>query len=244
MNNTFTWTDLSTFDMDEAKHFYKQCFNWHFENIGNDYTLCNTESHPSAGLYKMPDNFIQMGMPSFWMSYILVEDIFKAVELAERCGGKVELQPQTDQSGGMISLIRDPSGAGFTCYQGKNLDGRGSNQDLGQMAWNELHVSDISLVEDFYKMVFGWTIKPSKEQDRYEVFTNTDRPIAGIQVSSNDIKGDKEYWGVYFLVDSLSSSQQVIEKAGGEVIYHHYVGNKKTILAFDSQGAAFYLIEK
>lgn len=48
--------------------------------------------------------------------------------------------------------------------------------------------------------------------------------------------GASIFWLIHFQL-----SQQVIEQSGGEVVYHHYLGEKETLLAFDSYGADFYL---
>jgi len=108
-----------------------------------------------------------------------------------------------------------------------------------------LHVSDLELVESFYTHVFDWHIKPAKNADRYEIFSsaNSSQAIAGVQVSSNDLKGDKEYWGVYFSVRSLSEVSTRITRHSGEVVIEQSVGDRPSLLAYDPQGAAFYIVE-
>ncbi|PSW13404.1 hypothetical protein C9J01_11245 [Photobacterium rosenbergii] len=248
MTNTFTWCDLSTFDFEEAKHFYTECLGWDYQDMGEGYALCEGKGEATAGLYTMPENFQRMGMPSFWMSYIQVGDIYKTVELAKQHGAKVEVEPQLAAGGGMIALIRDPSGAGFTCYDGSDLGvsqaGKLSQSvQHGQRIWHELHISDLSKVEAFYQHVFDWEIRATNEVGRYNVIVSGE-PIAGIQVTSNDIKGDKEYWGVYFAVDDLDAELKHIEQSGGQVVAEQPLGERRAVLAYDSQGAAFYLVEQ
>ena len=246
MNNSFIWADLSTFNIRKAKRFYKRCFGWHYQEMGEGYLLCLSQKQSSAGLYTMPQEFRSIGMPSFWMSYIHVQDIEETVRQAEKHGAKVEIKPQQAPGGGRIALIRDPSGAGFTCYEGEALGGRDKNSSLGRMVWNELHVSELEKVKDFYTHVFDWHIEETTHKDRYEIFTSTSEtePIAGIQVSSNEIKGDKEYWGVYFLVNNLSTASRQIERSGGQVVGEQPLGNRPALLAYDQQGAAFYVVER
>ena len=248
MTNTFTWCDLSTFDLEQAKQFYTGCLGWAFQDMGDGYALCEVKGEATAGLYTMPDKFQQMGMPSFWMSYIQVSNIHRTVELAKQHGAKIEVEPQPAAGGGMIALIRDPSGAGFTCYDGSDLGmsqvgEHGRSAPHGLRTWHELHVSDLSKVEDFYRHVFGWEIKATKADQRFEV-TLAGQPIAGIQVTSNDIKGDKEYWGVYFAVDDLDAQIKLLEQSGGQIVAEQPLGERRAVLANDSQGAAFYLVEQ
>jgi len=245
MKNTFIWADLSTFDIQSAKHFYSQCFGWGFQDIDADYTLCQAHQCPTAGLYTMPEEFQSIGMPSFWMSYIQVDRLDEIVVLAEQHGAKIEIKPQPAPGGGVIALIRDPAGAGFTCYEGEGLGSTDEDGHLGRVVWNELHVSDLETVESFYTSVFGWRIQATGVPNRYDIFPSTDdtEPMAGIQVTNNDIKGDKEYWGVYFSVDNFANAETNINQSGGQVVAEQALGTRPALLAYDPQGAAFYIVE-
>ncbi|AFY39598.1 Glyoxalase/bleomycin resistance protein/dioxygenase [[Leptolyngbya] sp. PCC 7376] len=242
MKNSFIWADLSTFDLAAAKQFYRRCFGWKFQDIGNQYLLCQAKREPVAGLYPMPKKFQRIKMPSFWMSYIQVQDIQAIAERAPKLGGKVEVKPEAAPGGGAITLIRDPLGAGFTCYEGEAFATQNTVQLQGQRAWHELHISDLESVKEFYTQLFNWEIRSTKEGDRHEIYSDG-KLIAGIRVTSNEIKGDKEYWGVYFAVENLDAAYQSVEKAGGQVVAEDKVGDRPALLAYDSQGAAFYLIE-
>ena len=187
MNNNFIWTDLSTFNVRIAKQFYGASFGWQFKNIGDGYLTCYAQKVPSAGLYRMPDFFQKINMPSFWMSYIHVSNINETVQLAEQLGAKIEVQPEAAPGGGQIALIRDPAGAGFTCYEGEALGGRDAGNNAGRMVWNELHVSALSTIEAFYTTLFQWQIRSTEQANRYEIYSNG-HLIAGIQVSPNEIR--------------------------------------------------------
>lgn len=198
MTSRFVWTDLSTLNVGEAKRFYKKCFGWSFQSIGEGYLTCAIGPKPAAGIYAMPEKFQRIGMPSFWMSYIHVADINETVRSAEKFGASVEIKPQAGPGGGVIALIRDPAGAGFTCYQGEDLGGKDETGAEARMVWNELHVSSLAKVEAFYTNVFGWVITRSDEDDRYDIHNSSGDLVAGIRIYENEIKGDKEYWSVYF----------------------------------------------
>ena len=245
MSNLFVWADLSTFDISLAKRFYSQCFGWKYQEIGDGYVSAQLGEQPAAGLFTMPEKFQSIGMPSFWMSYIQVDEIEEVVRLAEQHGAKIEVKPQPAPGGGRVALIRDPAGAGFTCYEGDDPGGKDSSGAPGRQAWNELHVSNLATVESFYTHVFGWHIQATDVSDRYEIFLSKDRsePIAGIQVTSNDIKGEKEYWGVYFSVSDFAKATKQIEKHGGHVEPEQPLGSQRSMLAYDNQDAAFYLLE-
>jgi len=177
------------------------------------------------------------------MSYIQVSDINETVRIAEKYGAKIELGPEPGLGGELVALIRDPAGAGFTCYQGEDLGGKDETGADGRMVWNELHVSDLSKVDDFYTNVFGWEITGSKEDNQYDIHDSSGQLLAGIRVFENEIKGDKEYWGVYFCVESIQNIAENISRAGGEIALEQIVDGKKSALVYDSQGAAFFLFE-
>ncbi len=245
-DNPFIWSDLSTYDLGSAKQFYRACFDWEYRELGDSYFACVLrDGYSSSGVYAMPEKFQSMGMLSFWMSYIQVDDIQHAVASAEQCGGKVEVHPQAAPGGGLVALIRDPMGAGFTCYEGDPLGAKEQLAKAGSSVWNELHVSDVSKIKPFYTDVFGWDIRATGTGNRYEIFASPSdaEPIAGVQQADNREKGDKEYWGVYFAVQSLSKTVELIERQGGQVGPEQQLGSQRACLAFDSQGAAFYILE-
>ena len=245
MNNRFTWTDLSTFNMRHAKRFYSKCFGWEYYKLADGYISCQVQEQPAAGLFTLPDKFQSIGMPSFWMSYIQVDSVEETVRIAEQYDAKVEIKPQPAPGGGVFALIRDPAGAGFTCFEGEDPGGKNHSGNPGHMVWNELHVSDPAKVESFYTNVFGWRIESTDTRDRYHLFASSPGadPVAGIRVTANDIKGDKEYWGVYFSVSSLAIAAENIEQGGGHVAVEQPLGSCLAILAYDPQGAAFYIVE-
>ncbi|MEM1368398.1 MAG: VOC family protein [Cyanobacteria bacterium P01_H01_bin.15] len=243
MKDSFVWTDLSTYDVRTAKAFYEKCFGWKYNQLAQDYLICGTHQEPAAGIFPMPQKFQALKMPSFWMSYILVEKIGHTVKLAQSLGGKIELPPQTAPGGGRIALIRDPAGAGFTCYEGTVLNKTTDPKIPGEPIWHELHISDLSKIQNFYTQLFDWNIRPSPQPNRFEIYNSLNRKLAGIQVTPNDIKGDKEYWGVYFLVSDLLTMKDRITQAGGEYYEQDPIGASRTAIVYDSQGAALYLLE-
>ncbi|MEM9251078.1 MAG: VOC family protein [Planctomycetota bacterium] len=243
MGNAFVWADLSTFDLAEAKRFYADCFGWRYEDVGDGYAIGAAGGHAAAGMYPMPEKFQAIEMPSFWMSYIGVDDLAGVVSKAEALGGKIEVAPEPAPGGGTIALVRDPAGAGFTCHEGDLLQGRPQPSGVGCVAWHELHVSDLARVEPFYAGVFGWRLRPTDRADRHEFVDADGRVVAGVTVTPNAVKGDKEYWGVYFATDDLNEAAARIERAGGKIEASQPLGDRDARLARDTQDAAFYLVQ-
>ena len=184
-------------------------------------------------------------MPSFWMTYIEVDDLQSTVGQARLLGGRIELE----ESGlrGEMALIRDPLGAGFTCYQGAETSVRDSSGTHGKWSWSELYASDLEKIRDFYERLFRWQIKPdSAHSDRYAIINSRGENTGAVQVASPEMKGDKEFWAVFFTVKDAAEATDIIRSAGGTVYLEHEYSTVqgRHIVATDPQGATFFLTEQ
>lgn len=81
--NQFVWTDLSTFDLDQARRDYAALFGWSFQGR-DDYDFASVNQSLVAAMFRMPKRLADMTLPSFWMSYVNVEDI-DAIVASARC---------------------------------------------------------------------------------------------------------------------------------------------------------------
>ncbi len=155
----FVWCDLSSRRIAVAQQFYNRLFQWQYQTLqagdGSDYLIASAGNQANAGLYVMPQEFQDMGMPCFWMSYIAVSSAEQAVSDAARLGGKVEMGPRDWGDGSRIALIRDPLGAGFTVVEGSTFLLRNSKPSHGSIGWNALYVSNAASVIPFYEQLFG-----------------------------------------------------------------------------------------
>ncbi|MEM8900464.1 MAG: VOC family protein [Bacteroidota bacterium] len=183
--NHFIFADLSTYDLGIAQSFYEKVFGWNYQSDGTGYWTAGLKGKDISGLYESPQKFKDMGMPSFWMSYIQVNDLEKTVAQAKGLGGIIEVV-ETDNPIGKIALIRDPLGAGFTIYEGDLLDARTVNTE-NSLVWNELFISDIQKVKAFYEGIFNWTIKEGVD-GIYDILDDKGEKISAIQEISNEIK--------------------------------------------------------
>ena len=240
MHGDFTWIDLSTFDVSKAKAFYLDVFQWDYNGDETGYVNCTRSTTPCAGLYEMPEFFQKIKMPSFWMTYISVSDIDSVVTKATELGGKVEIE-ETNALG-KVALIRDPAGAGFTCYEGAAKSASAETPQHGRWHWSELFVSDLAKVRRFYTELFGWTIEETGDAaDRYSILNEGGERIGAVQVASSEIRSEKEFWGVFFGVSDTKKALAKINDGGGNVIYDLSNTEGTHYLANDSQGAAFFV---
>jgi predicted enzyme related to lactoylglutathione lyase len=114
-----SWHELMTTDYRKAAQFYNALFGW--VKVGEEMDMGGGEMYYMYGqkgkMYGGMYNTLKemAGMHPFWLVYINVKDVGKAVELATKAGATVQ-RPQMDIPGGSIAILGDPQGAGFALH--------------------------------------------------------------------------------------------------------------------------------
>ena len=114
----FSWHELMTLDYNKAFEFYRQIFGWEKTGEmdmgpGGMYFMFGKKGTPYGGMFNRPPEM--SGMSPFWMLYVNVKDVHKAVETATKAGAFVKQAPM-EIPGGMIAILGDPQGAGFAVH--------------------------------------------------------------------------------------------------------------------------------
>ena len=116
MANPFCHVELNTTDLKKAKDFYGKLFEWKLEDMpGGEYTMIGVGEGVGGGMMNNP----VPGAPSFWLSYIHVDDIRAATKKAASLGGAVMRDVTEIPNSGEFSVITDPTGAHFALWQPK-----------------------------------------------------------------------------------------------------------------------------
>lgn len=259
-DTNFVWTDLSSYDTGASCRFYETVFGWTTHDMGrvsadaNDrfgmgevsYHIGSLGDRTAAGIFDMPPFFQKIKMPPFWMSYLAVDDLQAVVARAKSIEGVIVDVEPSPFGDGMMALILDPLGAGFTCYDGPGIDSKGDGSEYGRMVWNELITSDIAGVEAFYQTVLGLTLVPDDDYGgaRVKLLNPKGEEIAGIQAVPEDQRSSKVYWMPFFSVDSLAAFKPRVDAAGGEIASQtSHGGGYDSAICFDNTGAAFGVAE-
>ena len=254
-NSNFVYTDLSSYDTAASRRFYSEVFGWKFYDLGKasaeegdgfdmdqvNYHMATQNNHSAAGIFDMPPFFQKINMPPFWMSYLAVDDIEGLVARAKMVEGTtVDVEP-TPFGDGVMALIRDPLGAGFTCYEGPSIDSKSDGSDYGRLVWNELFTSSLAKVEGFYWDVLGLKVVSDNQSSGVaaKLINPVGEEIAGIQEVDASTRGDKVYWLPFFSVDAISAFKSRVTAAGGQIISD----SKDTAIFYDNTGAAFAVTE-
>lgn len=116
--NRFSWHELMTTDYQAAFDFYRGLFGWNETGSmdmgnGDQYFMFGQGDKMYGGMFNRPSEMA--AMPPFWLMYIHVSDVAKAVTKAVKAGATI-IRPQLDIPGGSIAILADPQGAGFAVH--------------------------------------------------------------------------------------------------------------------------------
>lgn len=118
MANPFVHVELNSQEPEKSKEFYGKLFDWKLEDIpmgGEPYTMIGVGSGTGGGIMKHP----MPGAPTFWLSYVLVDDIHASTAKARSLGATI-IRDVTEVPGmGWLSIIQDPQGAGLGLWKAK-----------------------------------------------------------------------------------------------------------------------------
>ena len=240
-NNKFVWTDLSTFDLAMACADYANLFSWTYQD-NPSYSFAFLGEAEVAALFPMPQRLVDINMPSFWMSYIQVDQLDAVVHQAGTHEGVIiEVAPEDFGEDARIALERDPSGAGFTLYEGADL--APPSQQIGAVTTRYHYVDDVGKIEPFYRDLFGWEFVPNKQQP-WPVFDilHRDGSIVGqAEEVPETIRGSFRYWMPGFLVGSVEVTVNQLNARGGGSSAVLTQGRQ---IVCDQQGAHFIIQEQ
>ncbi|MEP2718319.1 VOC family protein [Pseudophaeobacter sp.] len=241
----FIWTDLSTFDMALARKTYAALFDWGFTK-DSDYDFASDhagEGDQVAAVFPMPSFLVKINMPSFWMSYVHVEDLDDKVAKARAHEGVIiEIEPQDFGKGNRIALVRDPSGAGLTMVEGGGITPPSDPVQPGHVLQRYHHLPDIEMIRSFYQDLFGWHFEKRRETPWhcYDILHPDGSLVAKVEEVPETVRGKFRYWVPCFAVGSMPETLASLQALGGEMATD--LGDGRQIL-MDPQGAALMVQE-
>jgi uncharacterized protein len=110
----FSWCELQTTDVKEAKKFYKKLLGWTLEDcpVEGDltYTVIKMGDRAIGGICHIPDEQADTSVP-FWKTYVTVKNVNATAKKVETLGGTILVQPTDIPGSGRFCVFRDPQGA-------------------------------------------------------------------------------------------------------------------------------------
>jgi uncharacterized protein len=133
---TFSWADFFSTDTESSKKFLTGLFGWTYEDMPTapgkpDYTMFSLDGKYVAGGGPAFDP----KMPSFWNSYITVDDVDAMAKKAEALGATIAMPAMDVMDAGRMVTIQDPTGAHVNLWQPKKHIGAYIVNVAGAMGW-------------------------------------------------------------------------------------------------------------
>jgi predicted enzyme related to lactoylglutathione lyase len=236
----FCWIELGTNDAAAAKSFYSSVFGWKINDMpipdGSVYTMLQVDGHDLGALYENKEH-----RPA-WSSYVNVTSVDESAQKAQENGAKVVAPPFDVMDVGRMAIIADPQGASLCLWKpGKHI-GATIRGEFNTLCWNELMTSDIEGAREFYKALFGWSLKVSPEYTEINVGSNG---IGGMMQITPEMQGMPTAWTPYFCVADADATVEKIKSVGGQV----FMGPQdipnvgRFAVCADPQGAMFNIIK-
>ncbi len=244
-SGTFSWADFFSTNVSASKTFLIGLFGWTAEDMPTepgkpDYTMFSFNGRYVAGGSPTFDP----KMPSFWNSYITVDNVDETIIKAEKLGGKISMPAMEVLQAGRMATIQDPTGAMVCLWQPKNHIGAGIINTVGAMCWNELYTKDVTKAQEFYSQLFGWSYETPDDMDGYIVIKNNGRSNGGIFALTPEMEAMPPNWTVYFTVKNLDESVKKTKVLGGTICMpSKNISIGKIAMVADPAGATIMLLE-
>jgi len=216
-HGTFCWIELGTPDLQAAKVFYTQLFQWTYEDVpagGEPYTIAKLDGVDVGGLDgHRPDEGYG------WQSYLAVHDLPAVLDRARELGGTVLPHPGDLPVASRFAVLRDPTGASVTLWENEGgYHGARLVNEVGTWSWNELVTPDLKAATDFYDGLFGWTSEAVGGPDMQRVaFRLGERLIAGGHAPTPGERAGPR-WDISFRVSDVDAALATVQALGGTVV--------------------------
>jgi predicted enzyme related to lactoylglutathione lyase len=116
MANEFAHIELMTHDLEAAREFYTELFDWQWEKHemeGGDYWMIDTGIDPKGGMMKAPEADI----PPHWMIYTKVENVAETLEKAKALGAEIFKEATPIPGMGAFGIFQDPTGGVMSVWE-------------------------------------------------------------------------------------------------------------------------------
>lgn len=222
----FVWADYFTSDIDVARRFYGELFDWEWRWVVNEpgsrYGIFYSEGEPVAGVaeWEAPDPDRTYGR---WIHYISVDDVGESVAAVKAKGGTVLLDRRNYAERGSFAVVADAGGVLFGVIKSSSGDPEDYRAETGEWIWINLYARNTQVAADFYAALFDYdTYAPEEEEVASEVLdiylARHGYSRAGVRRLS-DTSESQPTWLGYVRVDDVQAVVARARALGGEVLF-------------------------
>ncbi|MBI9080018.1 MAG: VOC family protein [Pseudodesulfovibrio sp.] len=236
----FVWFDLFTTDMTAASNFYDALFNWDFERTNEDNPAVKTIFHKGSPIATMIGRNGEPGN-SQWLSYMSVEDVDAAIQIALNNGGSVYRPARELPNRGRIAVILDPQKAAVALLTSSTGDPGDSAFVSNRWLESELWTRNVNDAVNFYQKLAGYDVSlvDVHETMQYRLLTQKGKQRGGVvEIRWDDVKPE---WVPYIAVKNILETVTKAQKLGGSVLLPPDMSVKEGHVAIiaDPTGAVF-----
>jgi predicted enzyme related to lactoylglutathione lyase len=250
-HGSFCWMELNTSDQNAGKQFYSSLFGWEPMDFpmgpAGVYTIFRLQGRDCAAACTLSPEQMQHGAPPHWMLYIAAGNVDESTKQAAELGATVVAGPFDVGESGRMSVIKDPTGAFFCLWQGKQTGGIGIAGVDGAFCWADLNTPDRTAAKKFYAGLFGWELVPGKDKDEsgYLHIQNGEQMIGGMPPPEHLPAGVPPHWMIYYQVADCEESTAKAIGLGAVVLVAPMTIEGAGVMSVldDPQGAGFALFE-
>ena len=151
------WHDLMTHDVAKAKRFYADLLGWEYQiEHASDFVwkpgeadnpLIFAKGHAHGGFVDIGEDVL-----SYWIAYVMVEDVDAVTAKAKTLGALIDRDPFDTPGVGRSAVCRDPQGAAISPF----CPSHGFPAPTGVFLWDELITDNVASAERFYRDLFAW----------------------------------------------------------------------------------------
>src|SRR5262249_48427737 len=102
----FCWEQLNATELAKVRPFYEKVYGWKVEPFGDGMSVFKAGEHQVASMMQAPP-----GVPTHWLTYVVVAKLERAREIAKRLGGKILMEEIAVPKIGKFAVVQDPTGA-------------------------------------------------------------------------------------------------------------------------------------
>jgi uncharacterized protein len=242
----FVWHDLVTDNPAASRAFYGALFGWTFEDgegVDPGYTIIRQDGVAIGGVVAQRPTADPV--VAQWLTYVVVADVDRAVDVFKRAGGRVFRGPLTTKKELRVAVVADPQGAPIgLASRGPRRDGPAPSVPPGlhQWLWMEYLAIEPGAALALYGRAvgFGNEISEARENFTYYLLT-TDRPRAGL--FRPPWTRDTSAWLPYVRVADPKAMAARAAELGGTVVLPPAPGvrNGSLAIVLDPAGAPLAL---
>jgi predicted enzyme related to lactoylglutathione lyase len=240
------WVELSATDAAGARDYYARLFGWDVEVIADPqyggYGMARDGGDDVAGIGPQQ----APGAPTAWGLYIGTDDVDETARTVGRAGGTVVSGPFDVGDQGRMAVFRDPTGAIISAWQAGAMRSFGQGRP-NTFGWSELLTRDVDAALPFYRQVFGWTARESRQggEGRYVEFQHDGSSVAGALPMAAGMPAEMpSHWNIYFIVDDVDdATRRAVEMGGAEVVEPQDFAGGRFSMVSDPQGGRFGLLK-